>query len=59
LVCTRAWPNLDRRLAMKVGNEADPGRIRPEHWRALAEALGMRPRFVTREIVGVALFSPG
>ncbi|MFU8878579.1 MAG: type II toxin-antitoxin system HipA family toxin [Wenzhouxiangellaceae bacterium] len=54
LVCTRAWPNLDRRLAMKVGNEADPGRIRPEHWRALAEALGMRPRFVTREIVGAA-----
>jgi len=54
LVCTRAWPNLDRRLAMNVGGEADPGRIRPEHWRVLAEAVGMRPRFVTREIVGVA-----
>lgn len=54
LVCTRAWPNLDRRLAMNVGGEADPGRIRPEHWRVLAEAIGMRPRFVTREIVGVA-----
>lgn len=54
LVCTRAWPNLDRRLAMNVGGEAEPGRIRPEHWRALAEAIGMRSRFVTREIVGVA-----
>jgi len=54
LVCTRAWPNLERRLAMNVGGEADPGRIRPEHWRGLAEAIGMRPRFVTREIVGVA-----
>lgn len=50
LVCTRAWPNLDRRLAMDVGGESDPGRIRAEHWHALAEELGMRPRFVIREV---------
>ena len=32
LVFTRAWPDLDRRLAMNIGGEADPGR----RWR-LAE----------------------
>ncbi|NEZ04277.1 type II toxin-antitoxin system HipA family toxin [Wenzhouxiangella sp. XN201] len=54
LVCTRAWPNLDRRLAMNVGGEADPGRIRTEHWHALAKEMGMRPRFVMREIANMA-----
>jgi len=53
LVCTRAWPNLDRRLAMNVGGEADPGRIRAEHWNALAESIGMRPGFVAKEIDGM------
>lgn len=50
LVCTRAWPNRDRRLAMNVGGEADPGRIRMDHWHGLAESLGMRPRFVAGEV---------
>lgn len=53
LVCTRAWPNLDRRLAMNVGGEADPGRIRAEHWKALAESIGMRPRFVAGEVASM------
>lgn len=50
LVCTRAWPNLDRRLAMSVGAESDPGRIRTAHWQTLADDLGMRSRFVLREV---------
>lgn len=53
LVCTRAWPNLDRRLAMAVGSEADPGRIRAEHWEVLARDIGMRPRFVMGEIASM------
>lgn len=53
LVCTRAWPGLDRRLAMNIGGEADPGRIRAEHWHALADELGMRPRFVAREVAAL------
>jgi hypothetical protein len=35
---------------MDVGGEADPGRIRAEHWQAMAKALGMRPPFIAREI---------
>ena len=50
LVCTRAWPDLDRRLAMNIGGEADPGRIRAEHWQALAETMSMRARFVKKEV---------
>ncbi len=50
LACTRAWPNLDHCLAMNVSGEADPGRIRAQHWHALAESIGMRPRFVAGEI---------
>ena len=53
LVCTRAWPNLDRRMAMNIGGEADPGRIRAEHWQSLAEEVGMRPRFVVSEVAGM------
>lgn len=50
LVCTRAWRNLDRRLAMDVGGESDPGRIRERHWQVLANQLGMAPRFVVQEV---------
>lgn len=58
LVCTRAWPNLDRRMAMNVGGESDPGRIRQGHWNGLAENLGMRPSFVTKEIARLVKAMP-
>ena len=54
LVCTRAWPNLDRRLAMDIGGESDPGKIRFEHWERLAREMAMRPRFVFQEIERLA-----
>lgn len=54
LVCTRAWTSLDRHLAMSVGDESDPGRIRIQHWRAEADGLGMRPQFVAREVAAMA-----
>jgi len=50
LVCTRAWPDLDRRLAMAIGGEADPGRIDHRHWGQCAKDLGMRTRFVLGEV---------
>ncbi|PKL94621.1 MAG: kinase [Gammaproteobacteria bacterium HGW-Gammaproteobacteria-8] len=54
LVCTRAWPDLDRRLAMDIGGESDPGRIGRSHWEQAARALGMRPRFMLGEVVDLA-----
>lgn len=46
LVCTRAIPRVDRRLAMGVGGETDPGKISASHWQALAVECGIRPRFL-------------
>ncbi len=54
LVCTRAWPNLDRHLAMNIGGESDPGKIRREHWERLAMEMSMRPPFVLKEVERVA-----
>lgn len=51
LVCTRAWPSMDRRLAMNIGGESDPGRVAPEHWAAQATVMGMRPTLVLGEIM--------
>ncbi len=46
LVCTRAIERVDRRLAMSIAGEHDPGRITPAHWAALAEECGIQARFV-------------
>ena len=44
LVCTGAYPHLDRRLAMAVARERDPDKLRLHHARQLAEDLGLHPR---------------
>lgn len=54
LVCTRAIARLDRRLAMGMGGETDPGRISASHWEALAAECGIRPRFLQRLVEGLA-----
>ncbi len=43
LVCTRAYEGLDRRLAMSIGDERDPDRLRPEHLDDCAAALDVKP----------------
>ena len=50
LVCTRAFPDLDRRLALKVGGENDPGLINESHWRQLAREGGLQPAYVVRQV---------
>lgn len=47
LVCTQVYPDLDTRLAMKIGHERDPERVSREDWRrCIAEAgLGAAPAF--------------
>jgi serine/threonine-protein kinase HipA len=46
LVCTRAYRNLDRNLAMRVGGVADPGQIRGKDWIRLAGEIGVGGRFL-------------
>ena len=54
LVCTRAIARVDRRLAMGIGGEADPGKISAPHWEALAGECGIRPRFLQRLVLVLA-----
>jgi serine/threonine-protein kinase HipA len=56
LVCTRAYRVLDRRLAMRIGGEADPGQIGARHWRLLARELAVSPKSVL-DIVGAMVES--
>jgi serine/threonine-protein kinase HipA len=49
LVCTRAYRQLDRRLAMAIGSEPDPGHVALRHWHALATALDIG----TRALLGI------
>lgn len=51
LVCTRAIARVDRRLAMGIGGETDPGKVSASHWQALAGGCGIRPRFL-QQLVG-------
>ena len=54
LVCTRAIARVDRRLAMAIGGETDPGKISASHWQALAGECGIRPRFLQRLVHALA-----
>ena len=54
LICTRALRGLSRNLAMSIGGENDPGRVRAWHWRELADACGIRPRFVETLVAAMA-----
>ena len=58
LVCTRAFPRIERRLAMAVGSERDPGLVRRQHWEELAEHLGIGARFLTRLVRDMAERAP-
>jgi serine/threonine-protein kinase HipA len=46
LLCTRIYPHLNARLAMKIGGENRPDWVQPRHWRRLAEDGGLRPVYV-------------
>lgn len=50
LVCTRAWPQLSRRLALSVGGTFDPGNVGPRAWATFAA----RARLSTKAVVATA-----
>ena len=50
LVCTAAYEGISTLLAMRVGNQDNPGHIRRDDWSAMAESLGIHSRLVFREI---------
>lgn len=50
LLCTACYPQLDLRLAMRIGRERHPDRIRRRHWERLAEDLEISPKPILQEL---------
>ena len=50
LLCTAVYPGLDQRLALRLGGERRPERLRRRHWENLAEELKIAPRAVFGEL---------
>lgn len=48
LVCTRAWPNLDKNLAISVGGIKDAGNVGPRAWATFADAARLARKAVVR-----------
>lgn len=48
VVCTAAYPDLDRELALSIGDELDPDSITSIHWSDLAEDFALNPRAFER-----------
>jgi serine/threonine-protein kinase HipA len=58
LVCTRAYPGIDRSLAMAIGGERDPGQIGRSQLQKLARETGIGPRLVLGEVERLAAKMP-
>ncbi len=50
LVCTRAFPNLNRQLAFSVGGRRNSDQLLREQWEQFAVDIGVRPRLVLNEV---------
>ena len=55
LVCTIYYPDLSRKMAMKIGGEYLADDVRPVHFEKLAEEAGLGKPFVKRRIPELAL----
>lgn len=54
LLCTTVYPELDQRMAMRLGGERRPDRLRRKNWERLAEELEISPRAVFGELENLA-----
>jgi len=54
LVCTRAFDNLDRRLAMTFGPEGDPDRVRRKQIEEWASSVDLRAASLVATVVALA-----
>ena len=54
LVCTRAYDRLDRRLAMSIGGNFDPGTIGPKDFEGLAKDIQVGHRYLMGRVRSLA-----
>jgi serine/threonine-protein kinase HipA len=48
MLCTRAYPNLSKRFAFKIGGENRPDWMLERKWAAFAGEVGVKPQFVAK-----------
>jgi serine/threonine-protein kinase HipA len=54
LMCTGVYEGINRRLAMKIGNENRPEWIQSRHWTRMADNVSIRPGFVFQTLRDMA-----
>jgi serine/threonine-protein kinase HipA len=54
LVCTRSYERIDRRLAMNVGGENDPDKLKRRHLEACARKVDLKPTWLTSTVATMA-----
>jgi HipA-like protein len=50
LVCNRAYPKLDHKLAFSIGGERNPDRLNTDNWTRFAHDIGVKPRLVFSQL---------
>lgn len=50
LLSTQVYPNLSKKMAMKIGNKYDPNGVFRRHWHMFAEDIEVKPEFVDEQI---------
>lgn len=50
LLSTAVYPNLSKKMAMKIGNKYEPNDVFKRHWQAFAEDISLKTEFVEKEI---------
>lgn len=58
LVCTRAYQELDQKLAMSVGGVRDPGQLGRRQWRHLAAEAGVGEKVILNRLRSMATDLP-
>ena len=48
LLCTRVYPGLTDRLAMRIGGENRPDWIQPRHWERFSSEINIKHRLILR-----------
>ncbi|MFA4935811.1 MAG: type II toxin-antitoxin system HipA family toxin [Candidatus Methanoperedens sp.] len=54
LLCTMVYPDLNEKLAMKVGGENRPEWIQLRHWERFAEEINIKPKLVLKIVESMA-----
>ena len=54
LICTDFYPDLSKKMAMKIGGEYEAPKVYPRHFERFAEEIGLNKHMVMRRVSSVA-----